>query len=39
MQISMDPEHYDALQIRVLEEIIRSIHARLKGAGIPDENV
>lgn len=37
MQISIDTDQVDALQIRVLEEIIRSVAAGLKEAGITDE--
>ncbi len=37
MQISIDTDQFDALQIRVLEEIIRSVASELKAVGITDD--
>ena len=37
MQISIDTDQFDALQIRGLEEIIRSVASELKAAGITDD--
>lgn len=38
MQVSIDSDKFDALQIRLLEEIIRSVAAGLKSAGITEES-
>lgn len=38
MQISIDTDKFDELQIRLLEEIIRSVASGLKEAGISDES-